>query len=224
MKATLIDLFTSKKFLAALSAIAIYLAGRFGCALDPAALDRIFAALLVYVGAQGVADVGKSAAAINAVAATAGTSSEGNAAMKRASTVTALALFVALGGAALTACGGTQTITDTPQRIVDCAKQDVGQVASLAAELARSVTAYLVAGTPVDWDAIEAQAEAAGLTIGGCALGPLVAARGPSSSSTAPARATATLPANDAARAWAAFARLKGKSGVATYQTSAGPL
>lgn len=68
MKTTLLDLFTSKKFLAAVSAVAIYIAGRFGFDLDPAALDRIFAAFLVYVGAQGVADAGKSAALIRAAA------------------------------------------------------------------------------------------------------------------------------------------------------------
>lgn len=64
----LIDLFTSKKFLAALAAIIIYAAGRFGFAVDPATLDHIFAALLVYVGAQGVADVGKGAAQVRAAA------------------------------------------------------------------------------------------------------------------------------------------------------------
>lgn len=129
------------------------------------------------------------------------------------------------GGFALTACGGAQAVTDTPQRVVDCVKLDVGAVASLAAELARSATAYVIGGVPVDWDAIEAQAEAAGLAIGGCALGPLVAARGPGSSAVPPAHASAAAPpSNDAARAWAAFARLKQRAGVVTFQTSAGPL
>jgi len=64
MKTALLDLFTSKKFLAALAAIIVYVGGRFGFAIDPATLDRIFAALLVYVGAQGIADNGKSAAQI----------------------------------------------------------------------------------------------------------------------------------------------------------------
>lgn len=69
MKATLIDLFTSKKFIAALAAIIVYIAGRFGFNVDPATLDRILAALLVYVGAQGIADNGKSAAQVSAAAA-----------------------------------------------------------------------------------------------------------------------------------------------------------
>jgi hypothetical protein len=64
MKQALLDLFTSKKFLAVLAAIIVYVAGRFGFDVDPASLDRIFAALMVYVGAQGIADHGKSAAEI----------------------------------------------------------------------------------------------------------------------------------------------------------------
>jgi hypothetical protein len=66
MKNALLDLFTSKKFLAALTAIIVYVAGRFGFDVDTAVLDRIFAALLVYIGAQGIADHGKSAAQITA--------------------------------------------------------------------------------------------------------------------------------------------------------------
>jgi hypothetical protein len=138
----------------------------------------------------------------------------------------ALLLACLIGGSVCTtACGAGQLVTDTGGKIVDCAKLDEGQLATLGTQLARSVATYVVAGTPIDWDAIEAQAEAAGLVIGGCVLGPLVASRGPSSSS-APAHAAAATapPSNDAARAWASFARLKGKAGVTTYQTSAGPL
>ena len=47
MKQTLTDLFTSKKFLTALTAIIVYLGGRFGFHVDPAVLDRIWQALLV---------------------------------------------------------------------------------------------------------------------------------------------------------------------------------
>lgn len=129
------------------------------------------------------------------------------------------------GGSTLTACGGAQTVTETPQRTVDCAKLDVTAIASLAGKLALSVTAYVIAGVPVDWDTIASQAEAAGLAIGGCALGPLVAARGPGSSAVPPAHASAAAPpSNDATRAWAAFARLKQRAGVVTFRTSAGPL
>jgi hypothetical protein len=68
MKNALLDLFTSKKFLAALTAIIVYIAGRFGFDVDTSVLDRIFAALLVYIGAQGIADNGKSAAQVAAAA------------------------------------------------------------------------------------------------------------------------------------------------------------
>lgn len=71
MKSALLDLFTSKKFLTALTAIIVYVAGRFGFNIDTTVLDRIYAALLVYIGAQGIADNGKSAAQIAAAAATA---------------------------------------------------------------------------------------------------------------------------------------------------------
>jgi hypothetical protein len=68
MKRALIELLTSKKFLAASAAVLIYVVGRSGLAIDPDTLDRIFAALMVYVGAQGIADVGKGAAVVNAAA------------------------------------------------------------------------------------------------------------------------------------------------------------
>ena len=68
MRQTLLDLLTSKKFLAALTAVIVYVAGRFGFNVDTSTLDHIFAALLVYVGAQGAADVGKSAALVRAPA------------------------------------------------------------------------------------------------------------------------------------------------------------
>jgi hypothetical protein len=61
MKATLIELLTSKKFLAALAAIIVYVAGHFGLDIQPAALDPIWQVLVVYVGAQGLADIGKGA-------------------------------------------------------------------------------------------------------------------------------------------------------------------
>jgi hypothetical protein len=66
MRQVLIELVTSKKFLAVVTAGVVYLGGRFGLNIDPSTLDHIYAALLVYAGAQGLADVGKSAAQINA--------------------------------------------------------------------------------------------------------------------------------------------------------------
>jgi hypothetical protein len=75
MKNALLELITSKKFLAALTAVIVYLAGRFGFNVDTAILDRIYAALLVYIGAQGIADNGKSAAQISRAPAIATASS-----------------------------------------------------------------------------------------------------------------------------------------------------
>jgi len=72
MKSVLTDLFTSKKFLAALTAIIVYIAGRFGFDVDTAVLDRIYAALLVYIGAQGIADTAAAAAAAAAPASPGG--------------------------------------------------------------------------------------------------------------------------------------------------------
>jgi len=131
----------------------------------------------------------------------------------------ALLLVALCSGAMSPACGARQAVVDTGERIVDCAKLDADKLAALAGELARAVAVYAIAGVPVDWDAIEARAESAGLSIGGCALGPLVASRAPDKS-----RAMAAPPANDAARAWAAFARLKTAAGVTAFRTSAGDL
>ncbi len=65
-RATLQELLTSKKALAVITAILVYVAGHFGFDLDPAALDRVFGAILVYVVAQGAADIGKGAAQVAA--------------------------------------------------------------------------------------------------------------------------------------------------------------
>jgi hypothetical protein len=116
MKKALLDLVTSKKFLAAVTAIAIYIAGRFGFDLDTTVLDRIYAALLVYVGAQGIADAGKAAAAIAAASAARPATVAASAAPPVAGGLTGVAgvagvagaavlALAVIGGAALTACG-----------------------------------------------------------------------------------------------------------------------
>lgn len=98
MKSVLIDLFTSKKFLAALTAMIVYIAGRFGFDVDTAVLDRIYAALLVYIGAQGIADNGKSAAQVAAAAAAAGTPISAGAGPRPASGVSGVVAVVLLIG------------------------------------------------------------------------------------------------------------------------------
>ncbi len=108
MRQVLLDLLTSKKFLAALTAIVVYLAGHFGLHADPVVLDHIWQALLVYVGAQGIADVGKSAAQINAVTAFSGAgtpreSPSGPATAAKGSTGSLVTVAVFLLGAGIVA-------------------------------------------------------------------------------------------------------------------------
>lgn len=64
MKAAILEMLKSKKFLAMITAIAVFAVGRIGLDIDASRLDPIWQMILVYVGAQGVADAGKSAALI----------------------------------------------------------------------------------------------------------------------------------------------------------------
>lgn len=70
LRSTIASLFASKKFLvmfaAGLVAIVRLIAMTAGVTIDQDALDRIFLALLSYVGAQGITDVGKGAQQVNA--------------------------------------------------------------------------------------------------------------------------------------------------------------
>jgi uncharacterized membrane protein len=69
LRATLASFFTSKKFLVALAAgltaVVRLIVTAAGVDVDQDALDRIFLALLTYVGAQGITDVGKGAQQVN---------------------------------------------------------------------------------------------------------------------------------------------------------------
>lgn len=70
LRSTLASLFASKKFLvmfaAGLVAVVRLIATTAGVTIDQDALDRIFLALLSYVGAQGITDVGKGAQQVKA--------------------------------------------------------------------------------------------------------------------------------------------------------------
>jgi acid phosphatase family membrane protein YuiD len=217
MKATLFDLFTSKKFIAALAAVIIYVAGRFGFDVDPAALDRIFAALLVYVGAQGIADVGKSAAVINAVGSTLATTPEGIAAMKRLlARMSMVLLVVAAGGVAmLPSCAAvTPVATRAESAVVDCVQADKTPIVALLAELAAdAVTAALSGG--VDWGALASKAWEQGKETGGCAFVALVTAQLKS--------AVLTQVVDDPPRpAQIALEELRAKFGDVQWRTAAG--
>ena len=65
MKAAILSMLGSKKFLAMLSAIIVYVVGRFGIDMDASKLDPIWQIIMVYVGAQAIADHGKTAAEIH---------------------------------------------------------------------------------------------------------------------------------------------------------------
>jgi len=183
MKSTLLDLFTSKKFLAALAAVVIYVAGRFGFDVDAAALDRIFAAFLVYVGAQGIADNGKAAAQIAAATVVPSSSS----AKQLIGPVAVLALVVLGFGAAaaLPSCAAVKgEVANVGTAIVDCVKAAPGPIEALLVELASDAIAAVMGTGAVDWTALEARAEGQGATTGGCAFAEFVHGRPASSASS----------------------------------------
>lgn len=66
---TILDLLRSKKFIAMMLAILAYIGGqlasKLGIQIDPDTLTKIYNAILVYIGAQGLADWGKGAAQVN---------------------------------------------------------------------------------------------------------------------------------------------------------------
>lgn len=198
MKATLYDLITSKKFLAALSAIVVYAGGRFGLHIDLDTLDRIFAALLVYVGAQGLADNGKSAAKI---AAASGSSKI---------IVTSMLFTIFLSTVATPAC---TTVSNVAHAIVDCTKLNVDKIESLTLQLTEKVTDYLIADQPIDWSVLVAKAESAGVDIGACALGPVV------NSFLAPAPGRSAPSPEQGQLAHAAFERVRADAGGGAVKT-----
>lgn len=177
MKATLLDLFTSKKFLAALAAVIIYVAGRFGFDVDPAALDRIFAALLVYVGAQGVADAGKSAAQVRATAdvAAAEMTKGGPLSAPPSGLAKVVALLVVLGlaGSTQLACATVRPVAGNAVTAeLDCTS---AALVSTVKSLGNAAEVYLASkiagdGRTVDTSAIKADLKALGSQAWSCAL------------------------------------------------------
>lgn len=245
MKATLIDLFTSKKFLAALTAVVVYAAGRFGFDVDTAVLDRILAAFLVYVGAQGVADVGKGAAQVREAAFGARPRSmpaglETGAALVQVEppsssatrapigTVAVLAL-VALGLSAagsLTACSGAKSAASGAKAaVVDCVHADQGPIVRLLIELGGDAVAAALHGQ-VDWAVLEAEAETQGVVVGGCAFSQFVHGMAAAPRPPAPDTAVSALWAPPAVPdpATAALERLRAASGGVRWSTPAGVL
>lgn len=215
IKSTIYDLLTSKKALATAAAIILYVTGRWGIHVDPAALDRVFAAILVYVGAQGVADIGKPAAIVAAKADAEPVGppmSKGFPRSPPPGITGSLVAVLVLGlvAAPLSACNPTSPL----HPVVECTLADQGKIAALVAQL----LPLLQGGTP-DWATLERDAIAAGETIGGCALAQVIQGYlGPKAGVRAPDPLSGQL-----ARATLEDFRAR-YAGGATFRTQAGDL
>lgn len=215
------ELLSSKKFLAALAAIIVYVAGRFGLDIQPGALDPIWQALLVYVGAQGIADAGKSAAQVRAAAAPA----KDPPAIAVAPVV--MPMVVAVIAAVVMATTGCATGKALPgaatTAVIDCTKADAGAIGAVVASLAAQAVVSALGAGAIDWSAIESAAWAQGKAVGGCALAETVAALG---REPAPASDKQTLlpPPDPAAEGRAALERFRVRAGGVQWTTSYGVL
>ncbi len=89
MKAALLALLASKKFLTTLVAIGVTIGARYGLQLDPEFCYAILGLFAVLLGAQGAADHGKSAAEINAANPGSGTQVAGGDIVNQPAPVTA---------------------------------------------------------------------------------------------------------------------------------------
>lgn len=234
MKTVLLDLFTSKKFLAAVSAVAIYVAGRFGFQLDPAVLDRIFAALLVYVGAQGVADAGKSAALIRSAAPglhqlAPRVSPDISQIQKSTIGGPVAALCLGLGVGAFALQSGCATARDRATvgaaALIDCEADHLrAGVAELVPLATQAVLAAISGdGRHVDTAPIRAAAQALRSDLGRCALATAIAILATPTRPTSSGLAAAALKV-DSGELLAAFESVRGELGGSAYKTSAGVL
>ena len=116
---TLLTMVNSKKFIAAIVAVIVYLAGTL-LGADKATIDHIYQAMLVYVGAQSIADAGKSAAQIRA-----GVEGAGAAGVDRAIAVNAMGRVVSQVGMVLVFVCAVGVALQ-----VGCAKGSAGRAAT----------------------------------------------------------------------------------------------
>lgn len=72
------DLFSSKKFVAMLLGIVVTLLSKVGLDVEPEVQEHLINLTMVYIGAQGVADAGKSFAQAKAPATPAGPLTSGS--------------------------------------------------------------------------------------------------------------------------------------------------
>lgn len=83
----------------------------------------------------------------------------------------AIALTAILGASS---CAQTKAIvTEGGQAVLDCTKENAGDLATLGLQLAVSAVRSLAGGGAIDWILLGGQAEHAGLEIGTCALAKL---------------------------------------------------
>jgi hypothetical protein len=196
------DMVTSKKFIASILAILVYIAGRFGFDLDSDTVDRIFAALLVYVGAQGVADSGKSAALI----------------AKTASIAIVILMMTGCESMRHRASAGVGAFLDCESEHLDA------KLLADAKSLAITAVRHWIGGDGhIDTAGIKADAAPIKTDLGRCAFTAAIIAVATPAKSYPDAPAAAPMIANSG-ELMSTMAGIKANWGVAEIRTSAGPL
>ena len=221
MTTALRDLFASKKFLAALAAGIIYVAGRFGFNVDPTTLDRIFAALLVYVGAQGIADNGKAAALILAPPPPIKPVQSSTGQIGPLATLVFWLVCLGVGFTVMPSCASVRPrVAAATGAFVDCEEPALKAIATEAYGLAEVAILSTVSGDGRHVDTTAFTAALRGLTSDGlrCAVAAAVAAL--ATPPTKPALVMAAPLVVDPGALRAAFARASTELGWATYRTA----
>lgn len=140
--------------------------------------------------------------------------------VKAAAALLVLGLFA---GPQLACSSAKQLANDGKTAIVDCVKADAAPIEALLVELgADAITQVLHAGA-VDWGALEREAEAQGVVVGGCAYSQFVHGR-PSSPPAPVGIAALSTPPPAPDPAVASLERLRSAFNGARWQTSAGVL
>lgn len=221
MKNVLLELISSKKFLVAVSAVIVWIGGRFGLQIDTDTLDRIFAALLVYIGAQGIADNGKSAARIYQTPVSEPQAPPAEDVRVPPSVIVgAVAIALVLAG-----CGARARVANGIGALVDC---EANSLRAGVAELVPMATQAIVGaisgdGRIVDTATFEAAGRALKGDLGRCAFAAAVAALVTSVPTSPDAPASAPMEVDSGALR-AAFESVRASWGGASYRTGAGVL
>lgn len=140
--------------------------------------------------------------------------------------VLALVVLGLAGAGALTACTAAKAeATAGKTAIVDCVHADQAPIEAMLVQLGADAVTYALHGA-VDWGALEAEAESAGIVVGGCAFAQVVHGKTAAAPATAPATAVSALATPPAAPdpALAALERLRAAHGGVRWSTAAGVL